>query len=397
MHSYTLSSYSNYISGDDDTVEALDREWAEKLEQEKENAAKRVKELEGNAGEQNAKLEAMRAEPSRREVLEKNKKLLEEDAVKFQTAIQMCAEKIAEKEKVLKEKEKELEVKEQNRKRICEENEALKKMVEQQTFNARDVERMRRELQAVERDIGDADLARNSWEEKSWDLDSSFGHKFKELEALAIECNQSNRRLKFGDGFQFSMNAKGSTPAEVMGIDYKSKLKPALVSFAEDIKKNSMAKLEELIALQQESSNILAKIEGKKNHAAMLQSHINVMEAQSNKLKKETEEYTYRCASEAKKMVGDLEMEDRNLDMVEREADDMLKTSESNLEKAVKQSDLEIHMCSQELIALVNSVSEHKEFMQSKILEMKNDVSQTAAALSDAYKGSLPAHFGSTF
>ena len=55
-----------------------------------------------------------------------------------------------------------------------------------QTFNARDAERMKRELQAVERDITEAEVARNGWEEKSWDLDTTIGHKFKELEALSI-------------------------------------------------------------------------------------------------------------------------------------------------------------------------------------------------------------------
>lgn len=71
------------------------------------------------------------------------------------------------------------------------------------------------------------------------------------------------------------MNAKGSTPVEIMGIDYKTKIKPALDSFGEDIKKNSMDKLEELITLQQQSSEVAAKVEGKRNHIAKLQSHIN--------------------------------------------------------------------------------------------------------------------------
>ena len=88
-----------------------------------------------------------------------------------------------------------MKVEENNK--ICEENEELKKRVELQTFNARDAERMKRELQAVERDIMEAEVARNGWEEKSWDLDTMIGHKFKELEALSIECNQALRRFSF--------------------------------------------------------------------------------------------------------------------------------------------------------------------------------------------------------
>lgn len=49
------------------------------------------------------------------------------------------------------------------------------------------------------------------------------------------------------------------------------------------------------------------------------------LEAQLNFMKKETNDYTYALAVDAKKMVEDFEMEAHNLDIVEREADDILK------------------------------------------------------------------------
>lgn len=79
-------------------------------------------------------------------------------------------------------------------------------------------------------------------------------------------------RLKLGQGLQYMLNAKGSSPAEVLGIDYKSTLKPALDSFADDINRSSMSKLEELISLQQQSVENAAKIEAKRNRLAALQS-----------------------------------------------------------------------------------------------------------------------------
>ena len=81
--------------------------------------------------------------------------------------------------------------------------------------------------------------------------------------------------MKPGNGFQYVLNAKGSTPAEVMGIDYKLTLKPALKSYSDDIKISSVEKLEELISLQQQSSELFVTIEGKRNYIAPLQSHID--------------------------------------------------------------------------------------------------------------------------
>lgn len=108
--------------------------------------------------------------------------------------------------------------------------------------------------------------------------DSRQCHKFRQN--LVIFCMQfllifGGSRLKLGNGFQYGLNAKGSTPAEIMGIDYKSTLKPSLDSYLDDIKKSSVDKLEELISLQKQSSELSAQIEGKRNYIATLQSHID--------------------------------------------------------------------------------------------------------------------------
>lgn len=66
-----------------------------------------------------------------------------------------------------------------------------------------------------------------------------------------------------------------------MGVDYKSTLKPALESFADDVKRSSVEKLEELISLQQQSSEMAAKIEGKRNRIDALQFHINEVSAKN--------------------------------------------------------------------------------------------------------------------
>ncbi|KAM1465847.1 hypothetical protein ACFXTO_045303 [Malus domestica] len=226
MSEYALESYLHYIHGNDDAVEALDRDFLDKLDREKENAEENVRVLEATATELQGRVETMRSEPSRREALEKERGLLEGDVVKFNEIIGNLEKSIANLEAVLEGREKELEAKVVDNKRICQENAELNKRVELQTFNARDVDRMKRELQAVERDIGEAELERNAWEEKTWEIDTMLSHKFKDLEAVAMDCNQAMRRLKLGNGFQYLLNAKGSTPAEIMGIDYKSTLKP---------------------------------------------------------------------------------------------------------------------------------------------------------------------------
>ncbi|OMO77130.1 Kinetochore protein Ndc80 [Corchorus capsularis] len=391
MTEYALESYLRFIRGEDDLLEVLDKEFMEKLEKERENVVESSRALEKNVGELEAKAEGLRTGPTERELLEKEKNVLEEDVKKFHAIIAEFTARIGSMEKVLEEKERELNAKEEERRQICQENEELKKRVELQTFNARDVERMKREMQAVERDIGEAEVARNSWEDKSWDLDSTTRQKFKELTTLAMECNQAIRRLKLGNGFQYELNAKGSTPAEVMGIDYKATLKPELESYADKIRESSKQKFEDMILLQQQSKDMATKIEEKRNRISAIQSHIDEVEAQINLLKKEMHEYGYRSTAEAKKMVEDVQTEAQKLDIAEIEASEILKASQLRLQEAIRQSEEEIQMHAQELFVVVDSVSKYKEHVASKISEMRAGLAETAAAVADTYKGSLPA------
>ncbi|XP_022762909.1 kinetochore protein ndc80 [Durio zibethinus] len=396
MNEYALESYTRFIHGEDDLLEVLDNQFMEKVEKERENVVENNRALEKSVGELEAKAEGLRKGPTERELLEKEKTVLEEDVKKFHAMIAEFTGRIGAMEKVLEEKEKELNAKEEERRRICEENEELKKRVELQTFNARDVERMKREMQAVERDIVEAEVARNSWEDKSWDLDSTIGHKFKELVGLAMECNQAIRRLKVGNDYQYEVNAKGSTPAEVMGIDYKATLKPELERYGDNIRESSKKKFEDMIILQQQSKEMANMIEEKKKLIAALQSRIDEVESHLNLFKKEMQEYVYRSTAEVKKMVEDVQTEAYKLDITEKEAAEILKASQLRLQEAIQQSEEEIQMHARELFMMVDSVSKYKEHVESKISEMRVSLSETAAAVSDAYKGSLPAQFSGT-
>lgn len=73
-----------------------------------------------------------------------------------------------------------------------------------------------------------------------------------------------------------------------------------------------------------------------------------------------------------------------------------MKAAELKFQEAIRQSEEEIQTRAVELFALVDSVSKYKEHTESKIAEMKNGLSETALAVSETYKNSLPLQFGST-
>ncbi|XP_010517676.1 PREDICTED: probable kinetochore protein ndc80 isoform X1 [Camelina sativa] len=393
MSFYASQTYLHYIRGEDDLENALDDEFIGKLDAEKTNMAETISGCHDMKGELEAKLESLRRGPSKKESLERVEADLEKDVNKFRTIVVEYTDRIQAVEKAVEEKDKELKAKEEERERISQENKELKKSVELQNFSARDVERMRRELQAVERDVAEAEVVRDGWDQKAWELNSHIRNQFHQIQTLAIDCNQALRRLKLDD-IQFVVKERGETPAAVMGVDYKSVVKPALCSLYDGIKGSSAEKVEELITLQHQMSEMASKMESKKSLLESVQLQISELEEKMRLVKKETQEFTTKCDMEAKTMVECVKTEAFNLEVVEKEAAEYLKASELSLQEAEKKAEEEVQACAAQLFAIIDRVSKHKEYMDSKISEIKTGVAKTARSVAEIYKASFKKHHG---
>jgi kinetochore protein NDC80 len=392
MNFFAIQSFGHFIRGEDDKVNDLDSQFLGKLEAEKTSVAETISGCEKISGELEAKLESLRKGPSKKESLEKVKADLENDVNKFRTIVVEYTDRNPAMEKVVEEKAKELKAKEEERERISVENKELKKSVELQNFSAADVNRMRRELQAVERDVADAEVARDGWDQKAWELNSQIRNQFHQIQTLAIDCNQALRRLKLD--IQFAVNERGETPAAVMGVDYKSVVKPALCSLCDGIKGSSAEKVEELVTLQHHKSEMASKIESKRSLLGSIQLQINDLEEKMKLVKKETQELSTKCDLEAKTLVESVKAEALNLEVVEKEAAEFVKASELRLQEAVKESEEEVQACAAQLFALIDSISKQKEYMDSKISEIKTGVADTASAVSEIYKANFKKNLG---
>ncbi|XP_062197722.1 kinetochore protein NDC80 homolog [Phragmites australis] len=388
---YTTQSYCHYLSGDDDEIAALDEVYVSKARAHAEAAVEANRALEKEAQELEAKVIKLTSGPSRREALEAEKDVFTADVHKFEAVVKTWAAKINEKEEALMDLEKELEAKVMDGQRVAAENEELLKKVEAQAVNMRDANRMHREMQAVERDIGTAENGKAVLEEKGWELEAELVRKFEELEGLAEQCNRALRRLKPGIDFQYMLNVKGSSPAEILGLSYKTVLKPALKALAEENKRVSVSKLNELVDLQKQFQENAKILEEKRNNLSSLLAKTDEMVARLNSLDREITNDDSRCTTEARQMEDELEKKEHCLSTVEKEAADLLKNSEKRLHDALRKADEETQMCLNELLQLIVSFTEYKEFMEASVSQRKKDLYETAD-----YIASLPSKMSST-
>lgn len=190
---YHLESYAHFARGDDDAAQAMDAEAVKLVEQQAEYAAETLVAAEEEVAALEARAEALRSNQSR-QLLEKERTDLLEDVKKFGAVIESFTAQEKGASEVVEEKERILDSKLKEAARVSQENVELRKKVEEQRFNVRDVERMKKELAAVERDIAEAEIGSSAFEEQILELDSTINGKMKELEALASECNQAIKR-----------------------------------------------------------------------------------------------------------------------------------------------------------------------------------------------------------
>uniref|UniRef100_A0A0D3CTU7 Kinetochore protein NDC80 n=1 Tax=Brassica oleracea var. oleracea TaxID=109376 RepID=A0A0D3CTU7_BRAOL len=280
MQCFGFQSFRHFIRNEDDMVTDLDSDFFGKLEGEKASIAETIVNCEKVSGELEAKLDALRKGPSKKEALERVKADFEKDFNKFCTMVTERSERTRGMEKVLEEKEREVIAKEEERGRISEENEELRRVWRNRVLI-------------------------DGWEQKAWELNSKIRNQFHQIQTLAIDCNQAMRRLKVD--VQFVVNGRGVEPGEVMGVDYKAVVKPDLCSLCDGIKEGSMKKVQELVTLQEHASEMAAKIESRKRLLGSIQLQITEVEDKMRIVKKEAQELAAKCDLEAKTMAGGLE------------------------------------------------------------------------------------------
>lgn len=187
---FVTRSYSLFITGEDDAVEDLDEEYLGKAQHQAANTAAAMEAREKEAEDLESKLQTCRAEPSKKVALEREKGMLVEDVKKFQAVVDTWGGKVAAMEASLREWEKELEAKEKESNRLCKENEELQRRIDTQAVNVRDMDRMKREMQRIERDIADVESGGNALEEKAWELEATISRKLNEIELILEQSNQ---------------------------------------------------------------------------------------------------------------------------------------------------------------------------------------------------------------
>ncbi|KAL5075551.1 hypothetical protein RYX36_014535 [Vicia faba] len=98
---YSLNAYLNFIRGDDEAISELDHEIRTRILREKSNADNTLAAAEQKVSELEAQLEGLRSAPSQKDLLDKEKEMLQGDVIKFHKIIDEFGLRIESKERDL--------------------------------------------------------------------------------------------------------------------------------------------------------------------------------------------------------------------------------------------------------------------------------------------------------
>ncbi|KAI5013514.1 hypothetical protein ZWY2020_035767 [Hordeum vulgare] len=382
---YLTQGYCMCLNCQDDALASLDDDYHSKARAQVAASAVAIQDLEKEVQECEAKRRKQMSAPSRLKALQEKKDAFTADVQKFKAVVKTWSTKIKDKEDALVEKEKELKAKVMNSQQMMAENEELVKQVDSQVVSVRDVDRMTRELQAVEHDIAKLEKANAVLAERGWELEAALVSKLEEIEGLAELCNQSLRKLKPNIDFQYEVNAKGSSPAEILGTTYKTNLKPALKALANETKRLIKSKHDESIDLQKQLQGIVKILEEKRSHVSALQAKDNEMTAQMDSLDREIQSHVSRCAADARKWKEELEKKEHHMSTAEKEAEEVLKNSEEDLQATLRETDKETQACARELLQLIDSITKFKELVVQTSDEMNKDLYECAEGMAASW------------
>ncbi|CAN8242257.1 unnamed protein product [Cochlearia groenlandica] len=111
-------------------------------------------------------------------------------------------------------------------------------------------------------------------------------------------------------------------------------------------------------------------------------------------VKKEIGDLAKKYNLEAKTMMESVKTEALNVKIVEEEAAERLIVFEIRLQESEKQRDEEVKACASQLLKLIDSVSKHKEYIDSKISKIKTGVANTKSGVAKIYKRSFKRQLG---
>eukprot|EP00850_Spirogloea_muscicola_P004085 SM000017S02825 [mRNA] locus=s17:521823:524911:+ [translate_table: standard] len=260
------------------------------------------------------------------------------------------------------------------------ENEALRARVAAQSVNLADAERMGRERSAAETALRGVAGQLEELERAVWAAEVQLSRRLEELEAAVRLYHTTGDRLKVipasakragGVAYEVALNSRASRPEDMLGVDVKGLIKPALAALKDSYATRARDGQQNLLVLQEKVDATSEGLAEKQEQTAALEASNRKLEAQFKEEKAEAEAEFGALAAEARRC-SDAAAAARTA------AGEDLASSQAQYEAAVAEREHGAAECRQEAAALgvsllgaLDALMSHKQHVQDTLTRLQ--------------------------
>eukprot|EP00854_Cymbomonas_tetramitiformis_P004242 gene4242-5224_t len=277
---YVSNSYTYFLAGDDASCNKIDEELAGSFEGRDVVAIRETERLEQANVSLSEELVVIRSSASPLEELSKSKTDLLNEVEKLNKMIAhlqkqkgALEQKVAEEQEDIQSKQavtgvrREGDAQEEVR-HVAAESVVLRERLAVQEVNAADVERMCKEKAHLEAHAKSVQAHKDRAHKSQWDLEVRVEKQMEVLETALWEYQTCGKKLqvlpssakRHNPIFDFQVDATAARPEDVVSVDLKATVKPALARLKEEFVHRTREAQEELLKAQEETMNSGGKV-----------------------------------------------------------------------------------------------------------------------------------------
>ena len=389
---YVGRSYECFLAGDDERCNALEEDLRDAFKQKFIETDAYSTEMETKNAQLQEKIDKLKRGETPLATVQKKKADLLRDVEKYKGLIQGLEEHKATFQKKVKDRERDLEQRNAEMVRVKAECAALKEKVSRQEVNLVDVERMTKEKQELQEMLEKVAEQREAAEKVVREHQGTIDLKVEEIERQVEEYHEVAERLKLlpstakraeGVHYEIGLNSNGKSAEEILGVDMRSSIKPALAKLKESYSKQRRSLVEELSGLYEKKRVSDQSLDKVRKEIQNLQCELKKLEISYRTEKDKIDEEVRAAMEEAasiEKYVESLKNDGKqNL----RESEEEVASLQRDLDRLYRTCTSETQHLYNQLTAACDVLLTHKTYIEENLARIEQMVQTVRDALEE--------------
>ncbi|CAG9464550.1 unnamed protein product [Pedinophyceae sp. YPF-701] len=313
---YIAKSYTSFLSGDDDTVEALDREMEARFCQRQGDMETDLNSLKDENATLKERLRALKEAPSELAEIEARRAELRSDVGKFGEHVGKLRAAIGKEAGRIEERRADVAARERDLAELRARNAQLQASVDAQAVTTTDMARMAREREKLDAMMTQVSTARENLEAELGAKTMETSEALDALEQVAAQYNQLAVRLQMapatakrakGQDLSMAVCRDAASPSDIVRLGIKSVVRPAVARFRDHYAAVARERTEQELVLREKVDGLDEHVNELRGQVAREEAAVGAAEAVLAKTRAELDFEMQHAGAQAERVRLELE------------------------------------------------------------------------------------------